>query len=375
MSSRHGKRMLGSVLFVCAVANALQAEDKVTLVRNNEVLMGRVKKEDAEQIEMEVREKTGQTGVRKLSPSDITDIEWDINDAEWREGYRHFKRGSYGKAAQSFNSIIGDKESLDKIRPEAKPYLFFMYAESLYRSGNAKEAVPAFEKCINEFTSSFYSSYAVGSLVDAAIQNNDFTKVPPLLSKLRALSGEPKAMADYYEGKMWKAQKKSKDARNKFLAAERGSSVPATKGMALMGQASCALEEGNLVEARDLAQKALASGNIPSVAGAAHLIIGNAMVAEADSAKLMGEALEFKLLDALLEFMRVHMQYAGDRNTEPEAMLRAGDCLQRLAKAFPKTRGADRHRAIAMYSRLKEDPRYRGTSWSEAAGEAMKNFR
>ncbi len=73
--------------------------------------------------------------------------------------------------------------------------------------------------------------------------------------------------------------------------------------------------------------------------------------------------------------MRVHMQYPGDRNTHPEAMLKAGECFLRLAKAFPQKHGGDRHRAVAIYSELKDDMRYRGSSWVEAASEAIKNIR
>ena len=60
-------------------------------------------------------------------------------------------------------------------------------------------------------------------------------------------------------------------AVNKAVKA-RGAEIFA-KGLALMGQAKCAIAESNLPKARDLAQKALASNPTPSVAGAAHLCV------------------------------------------------------------------------------------------------------
>ena len=79
-----------------------------------------------------------------------------------------------------------------------------------------------------------------------------------------------------------------------------------------------------------------------------------------------------KLMDALLEFMRVIEQYRGDPRTEPQAMLRAGDCLARLSKL--PNRGGDRYRAQQMYNKLINDPRYRNTRWGAQAAEAMKKL-
>ena len=48
-----------------------------------------------------------------------------------------------------------------------------------------------------------------------------------------------------------------------FAAAAAGTAVPTTKGMALMGQAQCAIVAGKLAEGRNLAQQALLAGPPP----------------------------------------------------------------------------------------------------------------
>jgi hypothetical protein len=266
-------------------------------------------------------------------------------------------------------SIVGDKEEFDKLRGEVKPALYYYTAESLYRGGKPTEAVPLFEKLMKEFQNSYYIPMAVASLVDAAILTKDFSKVPPLLEQLRKMGGEQKALADYYEGQMLMAQNKVKPADEKFGQAATGGTSATTKGMALMGQAKCAIADNTLSKARDLAQRALAAGAPAAVAGAAHLVIGDAIMAEVDKAS--GEALQTKLMDALLEYMRVLEQYRSDVDSEGQAALHAGDCLVKLSKT--KGHEADVHRAVYMYTKLTTDSRYRNTRWAPMAAEALKN--
>ena len=376
-----GAGTLVVALVVCLLAEArlgLAADDKVTLFRNGEVVSGRIKKEDMESVEMEIRDPRGPGAVmRKFTPGEVAEMEWEITDpacaADWREGVNAYKKGSYSKAAGSFGTIIADKEVEKAFRPEAKPCLYYLYAESLYRAEKTSEATPAFEAFMKDYQNSSYMPLAVGSMVDSAITEGKYEKVPKMLADLRRLGAEQKAFADYYEGKLLRAKKDPAGADKKFADAAAGSSVPATKGMALMGQASCAVDQNNPAKARELAQKALASNPPTSVAGAAHLVIGDAILAEIDAKKPGGDALQNMLLDAVLEYLRVHLQYGGDRNTEPKALFKAGECLQILAKKFPQ-RGIDRQRAITMFSKLKEDPKYRATDWAKQADEALKKL-
>lgn len=347
------------------------ADDKVTLVARNEVINGRIRKCDMDGIDIEIKDRTGAAVKRSVKPEEVAEIEWGIADQEFMSGVNAYKNGNYATAAQRFQTVYGDAESLQAFRAEARAYLVFMVAESLYRAGKPAEAVPVFEKMLNEFKTSYYVPTAVGSMVDSAIITKDFKKVDPLLGMLRQLGGEQKALADYYEGQMLMAQDKVKDAEGRFVNAARASTVPATKGMALMGQARCAVATNDLTKARTLAQQALGAGAPASVAGAAHLVIGEATLAEVDSGK--ADNAEARLLDAVLSFMRVIEMYPGFPNTEPVAMLRAGEALQRLSKL--PNRAADRIRSMAMYNRLSNDPRYRNTRWAQMASDNAKNFK
>lgn len=367
-------RLLCSILMLmaCVAADFAQAEDKITLVAKNEVVTGRIRKCDMDGIDIEIKDaRTNATAKRTLQPHEVSDIEWTVGDQEFMSGVNSFKGAAYAQAAQRFETVATDPESLQGFRAEMKPYLFFMYAESLYRAGKAADAVPAFEKLMNDYKTSYYVPQAIGSLVDCLIQTKSFKKADPLLALLRGMGNEQKALADYYEGQLLLAQDKVKDADTRFASASRAASTPATRGMALMGQARCAVISKDLSKARQLAQQSLQAGPPPSVAGAAHLVIGEATLAEVDGGK--ADNIEGRLMDALISFMRVIEMYPGHPATEPVAMLRAGETLQRLSKL--PNRGGDRQRSIAMYGRLTGDARYKNTRFAQEAGDNIKNFK
>ncbi len=366
-------RLVSAVCSLLVVAAAARAtEDKLIMYKNNEARTGVIKKADLDGIALEVTEaKTGNKATLTVPASDIASIEWDTGSKDYLSGINNFDAQHYLEAARDFQTILGEKEELDKFRGVAKCALYYFYAESLYRAGRPTEAVPAFEKLMADFKNSYYVPLALGSMVDAAIVTKQLDLVPPRLAQLRSLGNEQKCLADYFEGQALFAQDKIKDADAKFAAAAGSSNVPSTKGMALMGQAKCAIRDNNQAKGRDLAQRALAAGAPREVAGAAHLVIGDAIIGEIDAQKLTGEAQQTKLMDALLEYMRVLEQYRGDVDSEAAAILHAGDCLSRLSKL--PNRGADLHRANYMYTKLTQDSRYRNTRWAGMAEAAMKN--
>ncbi len=375
MHSTGWRRLLDFTVCCALLAPAIgmcAGDDRVTMVKGNEVRVGRVSAANIDGIQLEMKDpKTQVPQKMTLLPGEIVGIEWDTGDPEFRSGYNNYVGSNFGEAARSFASIISDPDELTKMRGEVKPALYFFCAESLYRGGKPTEAVPLFEKLMKEYQTSYYVPMAVASLVDAAILTKDYAKVPALLDQLRKLGGEQKALADYYEGQMLFAQGKIKPADEKYGSAVAGGGSATTKGMALMGQARCAIAENNLSKARDLAQRALAAGAPPTVAGAAHLVIGEAIVADAEAQKLSGDALVTKLMDAMVEYMRVIEQYRGDVDSEAQAILHAGDSLMKLSKF--KGHEADLHRANYMYTKLTGDSRYRNTRWAPMAAEAMKN--
>ena len=367
-------RLAGTCLLLCgAIRTASAIEDKITLYKNNEVLSAHVKKDDSSGVEILI-----QGGARTLPPQEVADIEWDVNDPDWVSAVAAYKQGSYSNAAQHLQEILGEKVRVDAIRVEVRPYLYYLTADCLYRGGKIADAVPLFEKFINDFKNSRYVPTAIGSLVDAAIRSGDkaaLEKVSSLLGPLQSQGGEQKAQADYLEGRILLAQGKPDKAESKFVSAASGTVVPDARGMALMGQADCAILAANLSKARDLAQKALMASPTPGVSGAAHMIIGDALMAEIEAQKAGGDVLEGKLLDALLEYMRVTEQYRGDPRTEPKALFKAGECLRLLAERLQATHGGDRQRAMAMYSRLTNESRYRNSPWAAEAEKAMAKFK
>jgi hypothetical protein len=95
---------------VLTTAGALRAEnDKVTKFRGDPV-QGKVNKADLDGVEIEVRDPRMPTAAKlTLGAAEISGIEWDVNDPEFRAGMGAFDAGQYAQAAQRFEGIVKDK--------------------------------------------------------------------------------------------------------------------------------------------------------------------------------------------------------------------------------------------------------------------------
>lgn len=345
--------------------------DKVTLVRNKEVKSGRITKDDKDGLEIELSDARGGSGARQtFMTADIADVDWDLSAEGFHEAITAFRRGAYASAAETLQGIVDQKEALDSVRPVARPYVFFMLAESKYRGGKLPEAMAAYQKLIATFPSSRYVPLAITNMADAVIQSKMFDKLPPLLATLREGGNDQKQLADYYEGESLMAQNKPGDAAKKYGNAAQGG-VPRVRAMALVGQARCLMASNDAGRARDAAQTALTLSPPEGIAASAHSILGDAIVADADSKKLSGTPLQDALLDAVLEYMRVQNQYPTDARTEGYAIFKAAECFKRLGKLPGRTAGEDQGRAVALLGRLASERRFANT---EFPSKAMKQL-
>src|SRR5205085_3805171 len=124
-------------------------------------------------------------------------------------------------------------DSLGRVRAIARPYILYMYAESLYRAGNLPQALAAFQKQIEASKTSRYVPFALANMADAAIQSKAYDKLQPLLNQLREGGPEQKQLADYYEGESLLAQGRAKDAVTKYTNAA-GGATGTMRAMALL---------------------------------------------------------------------------------------------------------------------------------------------
>jgi TolA-binding protein len=372
-----------ALLLASSLTRGLSAsEDKIILFKldkngKNEVKVGHIKGEDASGVVLEERSQQGTVDLI-FKPEDISNIDWSMDDPayaqDWSEAIKFYGNGEYSRAAHAFKVITDDKDALDKFRPEAKPCLFFLYGESLSRCGKTADAVKIFETLVKDYRNSHYTLKAVGSIVEDCIITGEVAKVQPFLEILRSQGGERKAWADFYEGKVHQAKKEYSQANKFFGVSSQESNSQELKGRSLMAQAECAIAEDKTQMARDLAKTSLLTNPPPFVAAGAHLVLGEALLAESEKQKASGVALENMLLDAILEFMHVSLLYGGDRATEPKALFKAAECFLTLSKKCTD-RGYDRQRAFVLYSKLKEDPRWQGTEWANKANEALEKLR
>ena len=364
------------VLALCAgVALSVCAEsDKVTLV-NKTVKSGKITKDDKDGLEIELGDGKGGGGARQtFTSADIADVDWDSSAEGFHEGVTSFRRGAYSSAAESFQSILDQKELLDQVRPIARPYVYFMFAESKYRGGKLAEAQAAYQKLISAFPASRYVSFAITNLADSAIQSKAFDQLTPLLAVLRQGGNDQKQLADFYEGEALMAQNKPAEAAKKYANAT-GGPVPRVKAMALVSQARSLMVTKDSSKARDLAQSALALNPPEGVAAAAHSVLGDAILADIEGKKLAGVALQDALLDAVLEYMRVQNQYPADAKTEGYAIFQAADCFRRLSKLPGRTNGEDQGRAVALLGRLASERRFASTEFPNKAVKQLDDMK
>jgi len=297
-------------------------------------------------LEIEVSEKGRNTGAKRtLSSDEILDVDWELADDSALEGMRAYKQGAYARAADSLSGVAGTKEALDRMRPVARAYLVYIYAESLLRSGKAAQAYPVFQSLTETYKTSRYAPMALNNMAMAAVQAKAFDKLPPLLAQLREAGGDQKLRADYLEAEALLAQGKAKDALAKFSSASIGNS--SVKALALTGQAKAAAALNDFSKAREAAQSVLNASPTTDLAAEAHAILGDAIMADIETKKPTGGALQDALLDAALEYLRVQNQYPARADTEGRALLKAGECFQKLS-TLPHAFGNRRPRTRAV---------------------------
>ncbi len=360
------------VVALCAVgAGQARAEsDKITLVKNKEVVSGKITKDDKDGLEIEM----GAGARRTFNSAEIGDVDWDVSTEGFREAVASFRSGAYSSAADGLQGIIEQKEVLDQVRAVARPYILYLYAECKYRGGKGQEAAAVYQRLIDTYKNSRYTPMALTNMADSAIQSKAFDKLPPLLAHLRDGGPDQKQMADYYEGEALLAQNKPAEALKKYAAAAAGI-VLRVKAMALAGQARCLIAAGDAAKAREAAQAAINLSPADSVSAVAHTIIGDSILAEADSKKLTGTPLQDALLDAILEYLRVQNQYPTDARTEGYAVLKAGECFKRLSKLPGRAGGEDQGRAVALFSRLSGDRRFANTDYPNKASKFLDEMK
>ena len=98
-------------------------------------------------------------------------------------------------------------------------------------------------------------------------------------------------------------------------------------------------------------------------------------MAEIDAKKPAGAALRDALLDAALEYLRVQNQYVARTDTEARALLKAGECFQKLSTLPTRAGSDDRERALALYGKLSSDRRFANSDYANKAfkhSEEMK---
>jgi TolA-binding protein len=336
------------------------AVDEVTLV-NGKPIKGEVIKETVASVKM-VDERKAQ--LPEFTGAQVASIKWDIQNLEFQQAEKQLEGGNYEGAAVGFKGVVDDFANFP--REPAKPYVMLQYGTSLYQAGKPEDAQEAFEKLMTDYSTSRYVGDAAGRLISIYIQLKNFNRAKELLKKLSGMGANFAARALLLEADIDLAQGKKADASGKYAKVPGSTTDAELLALARLGQARC---EEQPAKMRQAAEAALAlKGASPNILATAHLLIGNSLLEEGKALK--DDAAKEKLLDAVLEFLRVTMLYPGNETTEGEAMFKAGECFKLLSKR--PDRKADRGRAAELYRQVRE--KYPGSRWAKVASESLKEI-
>jgi len=350
-----------ALLTVCAV----QAADEVHMT-DNKLQRGTVTKDAVEGVTLTPEGSGG--GSMTIPAEKVENVVFEVQNADFQSALISMNSGDYATAAATFQALSADESQMKVFREVAKPYLAYLVGECFYRAGKHQDAVTAFERFMKEHKSSRYVPMAVGNMVDSAIQAKKLDAVPDLLQKLKDMGGENKARALLLGAELDLQQSNVPGAEAKYNEAATSSTKKATQAIARLGLAKIAIAKKENDKARRMAEQALSGSSTPSVCATAYLIVGDVLVAEAETAK--ADASKDKLLDAALAYLRIPILYANDKNTEPEALYKAGNCFVQLSKH--PGRAADRERARTLLNMIVQ--RYKNTRWNVLATEVLKKM-
>ena len=139
---------LQACVFGAALASGLAAgplpgvEDRAIKYKNNEAVVGEIKKAELTNVDIQVRDPRTQTvATVSLSAAEIADIEWDVPSLEWRTAWGDFESAQYAKAAQGFLGILDEPQSLEHTRSAAKPAWYDLAAISAPESVSFRTVV------------------------------------------------------------------------------------------------------------------------------------------------------------------------------------------------------------------------------------------
>lgn len=354
--------LLAAVASLPVLLRASQDEIVLRTATKEEVVRGEIKEESIEKIKMV---EPGGQPLPDFSSSQVVQIRFGIDDFEFERAMGEYEKNHFAEAATSFQ-VCMDNANLRKV---THAYVTFMCGDSYRRANKAAEAEAVLEKMLEQYPKSWYAPEAINSLVDVCVSSGNVKKLGPLLEKLRKLGGKYVAKATIYEGQMMLQAKKYDEAQKKFTEIARSTSDVETQGQAQTLVAQCMVLKKDYATARKTAEAVLATSAPADVRAAAHLVVGNAIFAQAMEVK--GEQARELYLDAVLEYLRVWTLYPGGEAQEGEALYKAGESFKFLSQ-IPGRRN-DRRRAIEMFAQV--STKYPGSYWAKQAEKAMADVK
>jgi tetratricopeptide (TPR) repeat protein len=362
------RRVFGSACLglLAAVAVAAQGADDRVILRKGSPIQGQVQK-DAETVS--VRHKQG--GEMAQPATEVVEIIWDIADFNWTNGLSDMNAGKFSDACHALSKVLPNLKNPALFRLEAEAEFRYRYGECLFQTGQLAEAAEQFRTFIRGFQGNRFRGRSLERLALAYIQLGKTKEAKESLNAVRSLGGDAAVRAALLEGDLNLRLRQANEAEACYTqAAGLAPDGSELRLLANMGQAKVAFLAKRFDKAKEMAEKALKGRPTANAAAAAHLILGNIYFEEA--AKLTDQAkMQIKLLDAALEFLRVHLLYAGDERTEPEALYKAGETF-RLLMRLPGQQ-ASRERAKDMFSKVRE--RYPSSPLAPEAEKRLDEMR
>jgi len=264
--------------------------------------------------------------------------------------------GDFQRALNNYKEIL-DNKAKKPFNPLLLQYLLHGMAKCHAGLGKPKKAISAYERLLQEDPDTRFFTEVIANVVESYMAVKDFDKAMEWLPKLKEAGPKYRGTAELYRAKIFEARKRYSQAMEAYKSIASGETGD-VKAECMVGVARCEFARKRYDPAIRSAEKAIGNDVSPQVLAKAYLVKGKAQV---ETARASSD--KEKMKEALWSFLRIVALYSGHADSEPEALLRAGQCFEFIKGP------SDRARARDMYNRLRK--RYPKSAFGEEAARGL----
>lgn len=309
---------------------ALAADEVVVRVRDGEQLSkGNITKDDVDGLTIE---SGGATPTFPMKDIVRDKVKYDCLKRHYDVGEVYFRERRYESARDQYEDAVAD----DKVKEQAKQYVYRRIAQCHERLGDPAKAAEAWKKLQDAMPRTCFAREMAEGLFVNYLKLGKYDEASRSLSSLEKLGEEGKSLAQVYRAELAERKGDYGAAAESYANTARAAQTAETQSRSWAGAARCLAMDGKIGEAVQAAKSVLAVKGVVAVCAAdAHQVMGEALLKGLPEkpAELAEEKNRERALDAIEEMMRAVVQYPGSQWAEPRAYYFVGLLAERLAAA------------------------------------------